>query len=476
MIRRMMLFVLFLAIVVSFGAAQEISQRKDIAIFALNYYGAPPTTDTGGSVELKANAKTGEVSLKLQGSGSQETDRVFQQALGSIDSQIRQVFSGLNRFNVIGLPQRLTDGDVQAFIDTIRQFNETNAEIPEEVRFGEVAFTEADFNRLVGAFYVVIPSVIRYDQFLDEDANFNTDIVTSFTIIDVQNYQTIDAFQIETSGIDEVASRSMANAVDAIPFDLDFKVRSIEEFRLRTAIIEIAGPDVFIQLGNDLGVMVGEEYQVLRFVDRAGFQSERPIALLEIKEIDQQYSVARVVYAEQPLVVGDSVVELPRIGITIEPFLDISILNFVSQTEPGPLVFGLRTAITRGFYGFRPAATIDLMSLASETSLFASLALGGEFNLSLGRLRPHLAFDVAPVFKIDNIIDLLTSEESDADDAIVSEASSLSHLRIGAKARVAYLFGDSFEVFLEAGALYGIPLSEVSAFGGITIGAGVTFK
>src|SRR5690606_16352229 len=166
MIRRMMLFVLFLAIVVSFGAAQEISQRKDIAIFALNYYGAPPTTDTGGSVELKANAKTGEVSLKLQGSGSQETDRVFQQALGSIDSQIRQVFSGLNRFNVIGLPQRLTDGDVQAFIDTIRQFNESNAEIPEEVRFGEVAFTEADFNRLVGAFYVVIPSVIRYDQFL----------------------------------------------------------------------------------------------------------------------------------------------------------------------------------------------------------------------------------------------------------------------------------------------------------------------
>lgn len=466
MLRRIVWVLAILALGLSLGA-QEISEKKDIAIFALNYYGAPVTSKPGGSLTIESNSKTGEFRLRLEGSGSAQTDGIFQQALGSIDAQIRQVFVSLNRFNVIGLPQRLTDADVQSFIDTIRDYKERNVEIPEEVSFGQVAFTEADFNRLVGAFYVVIPSVIRYDQVRESGSKvYETEIVTSFSIIDVESYRTISSFQIETYGSDENASRSMQDAVDSIPLELDFNLRSIQEFRLRTAVIEIAGSDIYIQLGRNLGVMLGEEYRVVRFAERAGFQSERPFALLEIKEVDEEYSIARVIYADQPIVIGDQVVELPRIGFTLEPFFNIGLLNLVHPGEAGIINFGLRTAVNRGFYGFRPTGGLEMIidPVVEGPPLFG-LFLGGEFNLNLGRLRPHLAFDIAPVMSIN-------FEDIGDDDT----PFDLTHLKAAVKGRVAFLVADSVEVFAEAGLNYGIPITVNDAIGGIFVGAGVIFK
>lgn len=442
-------------------SAQELSEKKDIAIFALNYYGAPVTSGGGGEVSLRSNSRTGEVSITIRGSGNQQTDAIFQQAIGAIDSRIRQVFVNLGRFNVIGLPQRLQDSDIAAFIDVIKAQKESNVDIPEEVRFGQVAFTEADFNRLVGAFYVIVPVVTSYNQELDDAGYYNTTIETSISVIDVAAYKTIAVFSLETTGSDESAFESMRDAVDSIPGQLDFNVRNTPAFQIKTGVIDIVDGDIYLEFGRNMGLLPGENYRIMRYTERAGRQSEQPIALLLIKEVDETFSVAQVIYADQAISIGDQANEFPTIGATIEPYFNAGLLSFgVSETI---FYAGLRSAVTRGFYGFRPAFNVEVIFGVDEEDfadgILVSTLLGGEFNLHLGRLRPHLAFGIGPTTWIW------------AQDF---EQTVLSHISVNAKARVGYLVSDTFEVFVEGGFNYSLSVqSYFPSIGGVVIGGGV---
>src|SRR6056297_2150118 len=108
--------------------AQEVSEKKDIAVFKLSY--ADYSIPNG--------------------------------ALGLVDQSIQNVFIELGRFNIIGMNYRLQSNDINAFIDKIREMKEADVEIPEEVRLGQETFTEADFNKLVGSFIVVVPVMSYY--------------------------------------------------------------------------------------------------------------------------------------------------------------------------------------------------------------------------------------------------------------------------------------------------------------------------
>ena len=135
--KKYILMVLLITMIVGLSA-QEISEKKDVAIFALNYY------DTA----------------------------IPSGALGVVDSQIQNVFINLGRFNIMGMTYRLGAHDINAFIEEIRKYNETNIEIPDEVKLGQVTFTEADFNRLTGAFITVVPIVTNYYAELRDDGTW----------------------------------------------------------------------------------------------------------------------------------------------------------------------------------------------------------------------------------------------------------------------------------------------------------------
>ena len=77
--------------------AQEVSEKKDIAVFNLSYsdYSIP--------------------------SG----------ALGLVDQSIQNVFIDLGRFNIIGMKYRLESNDIDDFINKIQELKEQNVEVPE---------------------------------------------------------------------------------------------------------------------------------------------------------------------------------------------------------------------------------------------------------------------------------------------------------------------------------------------------------
>src|SRR5512136_1123956 len=88
--------------------APTVSEKKDVAIFALGYYGWA----------------------------------IPQETLGSIDQEIQKVFVDLGRFNILGYAERFSSGGLQDFIATLKKAKEANFVLPEKFQFGEALLTE----------------------------------------------------------------------------------------------------------------------------------------------------------------------------------------------------------------------------------------------------------------------------------------------------------------------------------------------
>lgn len=111
---------------------------------------------------------------------------------------------------------------------------------------------------------------------------------------------------------------------------------------------------------------------------------------------------------------------------------------------------------------------IDLaFNLLSVTVIPINVAIGGEYMIPLGRLH------VAP-YAGAGITYLYITEASTS----YTNTSYLSHYGFQAGARIGYLINRNMRVFLDAGYDYWIDLSSglFPNYGGLTIGAGVTFK
>src|SRR6056297_2654620 len=211
------------------AGAQEVSEKKDIAVFNLSYsdYSIP--------------------------SG----------ALGLVDQSIQNVFIDLGRFNILGMEYRLNANEIDEFINKIKELKQENVEIPEAVRLGEETFTEADFNKLVGSFIVVVP-VISYYNVYQDGGEYEAELQTSFTFIKVDTAEAFASFQIDTSASGDNSRDAVKNAVDMIPMQLQFELRSIPEFQLKTAIVDVIGKDYIMEFGRNMGVQIGDEYVITR--------------------------------------------------------------------------------------------------------------------------------------------------------------------------------------------------------------------
>ncbi|MCW8965788.1 MAG: hypothetical protein OQK82_03745, partial [Candidatus Pacearchaeota archaeon] len=88
--------------------SQEVSEKNDVSVFDLSYYGW----------------------------------KFPEEALGSIDSTIRKVFVDMGRFRVLEVRKRFNnDNDLYKFIERIKKIKEKEVEISDEVSFGHVIFT-----------------------------------------------------------------------------------------------------------------------------------------------------------------------------------------------------------------------------------------------------------------------------------------------------------------------------------------------
>ena len=127
---------------------------------------------------------------------------------------------------------------------------------------------------------------------------------------------------------------------------------------------------------------------------------------------------------------------------------------------------------SRGFYGFRPLASIQIpVSLMSSFLIVeiipVNVLIGGEFALNMGRL------SVAPNASAGLSYYHVTTI------GINTDTDFLSHIGAQAGGRISYLFNQNTRAFVDLGIEYWLAMTNLfgnESYGGAMFGAGVTFK
>jgi len=425
--------ILIVVAAASLSAQPVISEKQDIAIFALGYYGW----------------------------------NLPYQSLGSIDGEIQKVFANLGRFTILGMSQRLSPGGLEQFIATMRQTKQSGFVLPEKFQFGEAFLTEQEFNRLVGAFVVVVPVVVEFNSWWDsKNLKFRTEIKTTISFIEASSGSLLAIKTLNSSGSDANNEyQSISAAIASIPMQLQYEIRSIPQFQISTRILTVNGSTARLQMGSNMGIMKGDEYAIVEKRSVEGFDDSREAGLIVIKDVGREVSSGQVLYASVELAKDTQLQEIPRLGLDLDFYLHL----LGTQVLPG-----LRVTASRGFYALRPFAAaqipLGLISSFYTVSIFpVNVLVGFEYVVNAGRL------SVAPSAAAGLSYYHVTS------GTINTDTDVLSHIGFQLGGRLAYLFGRNARIFLDFGLEGWSSLSRLyilrdPSYGGLMMGAGLTLK
>lgn len=315
-------------------SAQAVSGKKDIAVFRLSHSGDVP---------------------------SEVAARIDQRIIGTIAS--------FKRFNVIGMQYRLNSNNIASFIDKIKGMKEHQSEIPETVLSGEEAFTRTDWERLTGAFLVFVPRITAYNErLIIEEIEVDDKIIIkkyweagiegAVSILDVSGSAGERVIPLSVREIAKWRSDAIDSAIDSLESSVYTAVKFEPEFALASGVLAVDRKNntVTIELGKDIGIHEGDEYILQKPISVAGKQSLTETGLIIISKVHDTFSIAKVIYADQPIVEGDTVKELLNshillqgyAGVTI-PVTGITTKNSAEYLRIQP-TFGIRAAYKANFY------------------------------------------------------------------------------------------------------------------------------
>ncbi len=461
---------LLILIVAPTVVSQDLSERQQLAIFALSYFGQPEPPPPP-EVQIEIRGRRGSLTIELRGTGRQSYDGLFTRAFASLDQQIQSTFLQLGRFDIIGFEQRLTAESVSEFVSMLRDYQATSVEVPEAVLLGRQTFTEDDFRELAGGYVVVVPSVSWYSLIQDDSGQFVAEMETSFTFIDVEDMQTFDQFFVTTTGIDESPEAAVRDAVQDVPSELTFRIRSMEAFQLRSGVLEVNGREIALEFGRNMGLQPGDEYAIVgERVLPNGYIATSETGLIVIREVQQQFSYGYLVYANPAAQPGDQLREIPRRGVDASIYYNV----FTNGIDTASVV-GVRGTGSRGFFQLRPHAALEVpfRGLVGDSLLPLNLLVGGEWNLYAGRIRltPSAAVGVGGAIPL-------------SDDPSY-ESFYLSHIGGQIRAEGSLLVTRDIYINVDVGLGYWIGLAQdvptalsgpLSSYGGLIIGGGITLK
>ncbi len=420
-------------------AQPAVSKKKEVAIFALGYFGW----------------------------------NIPKETLGTIDIDIQRVFIDLGRFTIFGMEKRFSSADVGAFIDVLKKTKEANFVLPEKYQFGEAFLTESEFQKLIGAFIIAMPVVTSYNSQFVDNKEWKTDIKTNITFINVEDGTVLGIANVETSGNSkETQYKSIQTAIDGIPMQLQFEIRKIPAFQLNTRVLASSMGTVDIQLGSDMGIKKGDEYSVIVSDTLEGITDEREVGLLMIKDVGNARSKAITLFSSIPVVKDVQLREIPRLGLNFEPYLNyMQYITYASNS--GTLLLGLRTEMVRGFYNLKPYFAIQAL-LDSEKAFQLAAIVGGQYSLYLRRLEVGGRVGLAGGANIiTRILEEITNSGSDD--------PWFTHYGVSAGAYGAYLLNRNLKVFADLQFDYMIGVLDgfgewFDTYGGVSVGVGVTIK
>ncbi|HOX48601.1 MAG TPA: hypothetical protein P5165_04800 [Spirochaetia bacterium] len=435
-----------------FAQAPVVSEKKDVAVFALGYYGWAIPFET----------------------------------LGNIDMEIQKVFVDLGRFNIIGVTQRLSSGGLEQFIATLKKAKEASFVMPEKYQFGEAILTEGEFNKLVGAFIVAAPVVSNFSSGYNQKTGYwETSIKTNVTFIDVAAGGTVMAIsEIQTSGSDKQSqNKSIQGAIDSIPMQLQYEIRKVPAFQINTRVLAASGGEIKMQLGANMGIKKGDEYAIIVGGMVEGFKDEREAGLVLVKDVGPEVSTGKVLYGNGSVAKDAQLREIPRMGADFAPYLHIvtgrklKVFSDADQVEEdgANTMIGFRMPLSRGFYDWRPFATVQVPVNGVRTFLSAFIVpvnaiVGAEYNLYLGRLAltPYGGVGASYIY----VSEAFTGVSRDTSDTYIPHIGFQGYLS------ASYLINRDMKVYGEVGYEYWLSLASwlYSSYGGLSVGGGVSFK
>ncbi len=438
--RKLLCIVLVGLTALTFVAAQpKVSEKQEVAIFAMGYYGYT----------------------------------IPQEALATIDVEIQKVFLDLGRFTVIGMDKRFSASAVNEFITLMKKVKQENFVLPEKYQFGEAILTEADFNKLIGAFIIAIPVVTSYNsQFNSKENQWETDIKTTVTFIDAATGNMIGIADVETSGRSkETQFKSVKSAIDGIPGILQFEIRKIPQFQNQTKVISAKFGSLTMLLGQNMGVKKGDEYAIIVSENIEGYENEREVGLVKIKDVGTTSSEAVVLYSDIKVEKNTQLREIPRIGSEGSLYVHLMNLDDLS-TNDNALAVGLKLTATRGYFGFMPYGFAQAL-FDTAKGVPIGFGFGGEFAMYLGRMEIGARAALAGSSCV--LITFLQEEYKETDNTY------FTHYGISAGAYVSWLLNRDMKIFVDA--QYDYMIGWVTQgyewfrnYSGLSIGAGVTFK
>jgi hypothetical protein len=325
--------------------AQTVSGKKDIAVFRLSHSGYVP---------------------------SEIVDRIDQRIIGVITS--------FKRFNVIGMEYRMSSNNITSFIDHIKSTKEHQSEISETVLSGEEAFTRADWERLTSAFLIFAPRITDYDEkLMFEEAEvdgkkvirtyWEVEIAGAVSIIDVSGSTGERVIPLSVRKIAKQRSDAVADAITSLTSSIYSAIKFEPEFALTSGILEVDRENntVTIELGKDIGVHPGDEYILQKNISIGGKQSSKETGLIIISEVYDTFSIAKVIYADQPVVEGDAVKE--RVNS------DIMLQGYAGITVP---ITGVKATGSKDYLRFQPTFGIRA---TYKANFHLSISLGYEYAI-----------------------------------------------------------------------------------------------
>ncbi|MBN2440092.1 MAG: hypothetical protein JXJ04_02060 [Spirochaetales bacterium] len=440
-----MIFLLFffLCFFITGIFSQEVSEKNDVSVFDLSYYGW----------------------------------KFPEEALGSADSTIRKVFVDMGRFRVLEVRKRFDNNDdLYDFIERIKKIKEKEVEISDEVSFGHVIFTESDFDKLISSFIVIIPEITFFDlnKRYNDDGDFigyEAILKTSYTVMDARTMEVVAKPEIETSGFSPDRQQVWQDAIESIPALLEFELKKIPIFTLKTGVLEVHGGNVTLEKGKNMGIYTGFEFEIVRTkVLSSGFNKESSVGLVLVHSVFEEISEATVLYGDPEE--GDQLIEIPRMGVD---FILYAHILYNLDTETISILPGLEVIASRGFYSIKPVFGIelviaDLMSsgangyldMLSYYGVPINVYGGISYNLYMGRLQ------IAPTAVVGLTVVAPYEEE---DDGWLTHVGGKGYLALN------YLYDRDMKISFDIGYSSWLNISDYfKAYGGVLAGLEIVFK
>ncbi len=459
--KRLFILVLLMALFTSIMFSQaEVSQRKDVAV--LPAYSSINIPDS---------------------------------AYQYFDDTMMAILNSMKRFQVIGYQYRLDNNSAETFIQKVQEAKKQAAlQNPQymDADLGIAVIPAAEMQRIANSFFVFIPSISGFsvsEHQIKIEENKKGKITIRIATEYIANV-TISIKIITAGGnlmntyYKSIESKSQSSSMDAYQQaisgalgGLEFHLRTVEEFKIKTRVLKVDNDYVYLELGREIGVEPGYEFYIqkeTKVLDQ--FTEKISTGLVRINTIGDKWSAASTIFGNPQ--VGDQLVEAPMTGGRFNILLGmvpmaLSSSELLIQYDAPGISFTSTESFAKSSYVFNAginfeyelgyAGLVDFTIGALFGNPFAlSADLGGGYELYFGSMSLTLGADLSFVGMIKplgtkNNTNTVTIKGTDFDDNI---DITLMGGTIGIKPKITfnYQIGQHMKIRLTGGyALYFAP-------------------